>query len=76
MVCDTIEKQPLCLYLVLSTFILMPVYHLLVLMQSVYEDIEKEHPSVQNSDIVTFFQVAQAVTSFQFHKSLASTVSN
>ncbi|XP_013606333.1 PREDICTED: protein timeless homolog isoform X1 [Brassica oleracea var. oleracea] len=44
-----------------------------VLMQSVCEDIEKEHPSVQNSDIVTFFQVAQAVTSFQFHKSLAST---
>ncbi|CAH8329047.1 unnamed protein product [Eruca vesicaria subsp. sativa] len=43
-----------------------------VLMQSVCEDIEKEHPSIQNSDIVTFFQVAQAVTSFQFHKSLAS----
>ncbi|CAH2070182.1 unnamed protein product [Thlaspi arvense] len=43
-----------------------------VLMQSVCEDIEKEHPSIQNSDIVTFFQVAQAVTSFQFHKSSAS----
>ncbi|KAJ4875737.1 timeless family protein [Raphanus sativus] len=39
---------------------------------SVCEDIEKEHPSIQNSDIVTFFQVAQAVTSFQFHKSRAS----
>ncbi|EOA12459.1 hypothetical protein CARUB_v10025761mg [Capsella rubella] len=43
-----------------------------VLMQSVCEDIEKEHPSIQNSDIVTFFQVAQSVTSFQFHKSSAS----
>ncbi|ESQ43217.1 hypothetical protein EUTSA_v10012488mg [Eutrema salsugineum] len=43
-----------------------------VLMQSVCEDIEKEHPSIQNSDIVTFFQVAQAVTSFQFHKCSAS----
>ncbi|CAH8279425.1 unnamed protein product [Arabidopsis lyrata] len=43
-----------------------------VLMQSVCEDIEKEHPSIQNSDIVTFFQVAQSITSFQFHKSLAS----
>ncbi|CAN8244514.1 unnamed protein product [Cochlearia groenlandica] len=43
-----------------------------VLMQSVCEDIEKEHPSIQNSDIVTFFQVAQSVTSFQCHKSLIS----
>ncbi|KFK26897.1 hypothetical protein AALP_AA8G307700 [Arabis alpina] len=43
-----------------------------VLMQSVCEDIEKEHPSIQNSDIVTFFQVAQAVTSFQFHKSASN----
>ncbi|XP_010445395.1 PREDICTED: protein timeless homolog [Camelina sativa] len=43
-----------------------------VLMQSVCEDIEKEHPSIQNSDIITFFQVAQSVTSFQFHKSSAS----
>jgi timeless len=43
-----------------------------VLMQSLCEDIEKEHPSIQNSDIVTFFQVAQSITSFQFHKSSAS----
>ncbi|CAA7024796.1 unnamed protein product [Microthlaspi erraticum] len=41
-----------------------------VLMKSVCEDIEKEH--LQNSDIVIFFQVAQAVTSFQLHKSSAS----
>ncbi|KAL1206714.1 hypothetical protein V5N11_027273 [Cardamine amara subsp. amara] len=43
-----------------------------VLMQSVCEDIEKEHQSIQNSDIVTFFQVAQSITSFRFHNSLAS----
>jgi len=52
------------------------VPYLLVLMQSLCEDIEKEHPSIQNSDIVTFFQVAQSITSFQFHKSSASSVSN
>ncbi|XP_057950492.1 uncharacterized protein LOC131145435 isoform X2 [Malania oleifera] len=39
-----------------------------VLMQSVREDIEKEHHSVQNSDVVAFFQVAQFVMSFQYRK--------
>ncbi|CAJ2629929.1 unnamed protein product [Trifolium pratense] len=39
-----------------------------VLMQSVREDIIKEHPSVQKSDVVVFFQVAEFVTSFQFYK--------
>ncbi|KAK2457998.1 timeless family protein [Trifolium repens] len=39
-----------------------------VLMRSVREDIVKEHPSVQKSDVVVFFQVAEFVTSFQFYK--------
>nr|XP_027189879.1 protein timeless homolog isoform X3 [Cicer arietinum] len=39
-----------------------------VLMQSIREDIVKEHPAVQKSDIVVFFQVAEFVTSFQFYK--------
>lgn len=37
-------------------------------MQSVREDIEKEHHAIQKSDAVMFFQVAQFVTSFQYHK--------
>lgn len=41
-----------------------------VLMQSVRDDIEKEHHAIQNSDIVIFFQVAQFVTSFQYKKFL------
>lgn len=41
-----------------------------VLMQSVRDDIEKEHHAIQNSDILIFFQVAQFVTSFQYHKFL------
>lgn len=39
-------------------------------MQSVRDDIEKEHHAIQNSDIVIFFQVAQFVTSFQYNKFL------
>ncbi|XP_057425130.1 uncharacterized protein LOC130718546 isoform X1 [Lotus japonicus] len=39
-----------------------------VLMRSIREDIEKEHPAIQKSDVVVFFQVAAFVTSFQFHK--------
>lgn len=39
-------------------------------MQSVRDDIEKEHHAIQNSDIVIFFQVAQFVTSFQYKKFL------
>ncbi|KAJ3695187.1 hypothetical protein LUZ60_000564 [Juncus effusus] len=38
-----------------------------VLMQSIRNDIRKEHPSIQNSDIITFFQVAQFVLSFHYH---------
>ncbi|XP_010261437.1 PREDICTED: protein timeless homolog isoform X2 [Nelumbo nucifera] len=41
-----------------------------VLMQSIREDIEKEHHAIQNSDVAIFFQVAQFVTAFQHHKSL------
>ncbi|KAL2995430.1 hypothetical protein AAZX31_10G215800 [Glycine max] len=43
-----------------------------VLMQSIREDIEKEHPSIQKSDVAVFFQVAEFVTSFQFYKYSAS----
>ncbi|XP_020966977.1 uncharacterized protein LOC107617476 isoform X2 [Arachis ipaensis] len=43
-----------------------------VLMRSIREDIEKEHPAIQKSDVVVFFQVAEFVTSFQFHKYSAS----
>ncbi|RAL51437.1 hypothetical protein DM860_010939 [Cuscuta australis] len=39
-----------------------------VLMESVREDIEKEHHSIQNSDVLVFIQVAQFVVSFQYHK--------
>ncbi|GMH08931.1 hypothetical protein Nepgr_010771 [Nepenthes gracilis] len=41
-----------------------------VLMQSIHEDIEKEHHAIQISDVVVFFQVAQFVMSFQYHKCL------
>ncbi|KAK4362997.1 hypothetical protein RND71_018238 [Anisodus tanguticus] len=41
-----------------------------VLMQSVRDDIEKEHHAIQNSDIAVFFQVAQFVSSFQYNKFL------
>jgi hypothetical protein len=44
------------------------------LMESIREDIEKEHHAIQNSDIVVFFQVAQFVTSFQYHKYITSKV--
>ena len=43
-------------------------------MQSICEDIEKEHHAIQNSDVVVFFQVSQFVTSFQYHKFLISKV--
>ncbi|XP_050141072.1 uncharacterized protein LOC126617037 isoform X1 [Malus sylvestris] len=43
-----------------------------VLMQSIRENIEKEHPSIQKSDVVVFFQVAQFAISFQYHKSSIS----
>ncbi|KAF5451131.1 hypothetical protein F2P56_031424 [Juglans regia] len=45
-----------------------------VLMQSIREDIEKEHHAVQNSDVMVFFQVAQFVTSYQYHKLLKSKI--
>ncbi|XP_073125062.1 uncharacterized protein [Henckelia pumila] len=47
-----------------------------VLMQSIREDIEKEHREIQSSDIVVFFRVAQFVTSFQYYKSLTSKSGN
>ncbi|KAJ1385396.1 Timeless protein [Sesbania bispinosa] len=43
-----------------------------VLMRSICEDIEKEHPAIQKSDVVVFFQVAEFVTSFQFFTYSAS----
>ncbi|XP_062149653.1 uncharacterized protein LOC133858182 isoform X3 [Alnus glutinosa] len=43
-----------------------------VLMQSIREDIGKESHAIQKSDIIVFFQVAQFVTSFQYHKFLNS----
>lgn len=43
-------------------------------MQSVREDIEKEHHAIQNSDVVIFFKVAQFVIAFQYHKFLGSKV--
>lgn len=43
-------------------------------MRSIREDIEKEHPAIQKSDVVVFFQVAEFVTSFQFYKYSASKV--
>ncbi|BFG23444.1 hypothetical protein CerSpe_097180 [Prunus speciosa] len=43
-----------------------------VLMQSIRVDTEKEHHAIQNSDVIIFFQVAQFVTSFQYHKSSIS----
>lgn len=36
-----------------------------VLMQSVREDIRREHPSIQTSDIIVFFEVAQFFTAYQ-----------
>ncbi|KAI5400283.1 uncharacterized protein LOC127091582 isoform X9 [Lathyrus oleraceus] len=39
-----------------------------VLMRSVREDIVKEHPAIQKSDVVVFFQVADFISSFQFYK--------
>ncbi|XP_019442095.1 PREDICTED: protein timeless homolog isoform X2 [Lupinus angustifolius] len=39
-----------------------------VLMRSIREDIEKEHPAIQRSDVVVFFEVAEFVTAFQFYK--------
>ncbi|KAL0318056.1 UNVERIFIED_CONTAM: hypothetical protein Sangu_2219900 [Sesamum angustifolium] len=45
-----------------------------VLMLSIREDIEKENQEIQSSDVVMFFQAAQFVTSFQYHKCLASKI--
>ncbi|XP_059067114.1 uncharacterized protein LOC131079685 isoform X2 [Cryptomeria japonica] len=36
-----------------------------VLMQSVREDIRREHPAIQNSDIIVFFEVACFFTAYQ-----------
>jgi hypothetical protein len=37
------------------------------MMQSIRKDIKKEHPSIQNTDIIAFFQVVQFVLAFQYH---------
>ncbi|KAK4258425.1 hypothetical protein QN277_007878 [Acacia crassicarpa] len=46
------------------------------LMQSICEDVEKEHPAIQHSDVIVFFEVAEFVTSFQFYKYSASKMNN
>ncbi|KAI9094780.1 hypothetical protein K1719_026586 [Acacia pycnantha] len=46
------------------------------LMQSICEDVEKEHPAIQHSDVIVFFAVAEFVTSFQFYKYSASKMNN
>ncbi|XP_072995580.1 uncharacterized protein [Typha latifolia] len=43
-----------------------------VLMQSICNDITKEHQSIQNSDIISFFQVADFVLAFQHQKASIS----
>ncbi|XP_076911827.1 uncharacterized protein LOC143569918 [Bidens hawaiensis] len=43
-----------------------------VLMQSIREDIEKEHHGIENNDVVVFFHVAEFVMSFQNQKLLSS----
>ncbi|XP_073109120.1 uncharacterized protein [Elaeis guineensis] len=43
-----------------------------VLMQSLREDIEKEHQSIQNTDVITFFQLANFVLAFQYRKASSS----
>lgn len=45
-----------------------------VLMRSIAEDIEKEHLAIQNSDVLMFFQLAQFITCFQYHKSIMTKV--
>ncbi|XP_024963068.1 protein timeless homolog isoform X2 [Cynara cardunculus var. scolymus] len=45
-----------------------------VLMQSIREDIEKERHAIETSDVVSFFQVAEFVMSFQHHKLLSSKI--
>ncbi|GFP81047.1 protein timeless homolog [Phtheirospermum japonicum] len=41
---------------------------------SIREDIEKDLQEITSSDIVTFFKVAQFITSFQYHKCAASKI--
>lgn len=43
-------------------------------MQSIHEDIDKEHHAVQKNDVVFFFKVAWFITSFQYHKFSSSKV--
>ncbi|KAF5467566.1 hypothetical protein F2P56_017378 [Juglans regia] len=62
------------LLIVMLWLILMQSKFLSVLMQSIREYIEKEHHAVQNSDVMVFFQVAQFVTSYQYHKLLKSKI--
>uniref|UniRef100_A0A7N0TEM8 Timeless N-terminal domain-containing protein n=1 Tax=Kalanchoe fedtschenkoi TaxID=63787 RepID=A0A7N0TEM8_KALFE len=45
-----------------------------VLMESIREDIEKEHHAIENSDVAVFFGVAQFITSFQYHNLLSTKI--
>lgn len=45
-------------------------------MQSVREDIDKDHQEIENGEVIIFFQVARFVTSFQYHKFLSLMVIN
>ncbi|XP_078431748.1 timeless family protein isoform X2 [Wolffia australiana] len=44
-----------------------------VMMQSAYEDIEKDQDGFQTSEIIIFYRVACFVTNFQYHRILIST---
>lgn len=43
-------------------------------MQSIRDDIKREHHDIQSVDIITFFQVAQFVIAFQHQKVLLTEV--
>lgn len=43
-------------------------------MQSIREDIDKEHQEIQSTDIIMFFSIAEFVTSYQYHKCITSKV--
>ncbi|CAH1416725.1 unnamed protein product [Lactuca virosa] len=65
---ETICCYPWCHY----SLLISPYVFSIVLMQSIREDIEKEHHVIENTDVVIFFQVAEFIMSFQNHKLLAS----
>lgn len=65
---------PFCPLPLVLLLILICKPNVSVLMQSIREDFEKEHPAIQSSDIIMFFRVAQFVISFQYHKIVSSKV--